>query len=335
VKIAEKTERDIDTTRNKYSPVAVRGRILFFCIVELASIDPMYQYSLTWFMNLFRTAIARANKSDDVSERVKNLNEFFTFLLFQNVCRSLFEKHKSLFAFLLTARMMMDDGSIDSQEWAFLVGSIAGKSEGGPPPAEWISIRSWEQIQILSSLPKFQSLVKSLSDPSILNGFKNYFDSANPEKCQLPGNWGTNLSHFQKLLILKCFRPDRLTLAAQYFVANVLGQKFVEPTSTELSVVYKESTPLSPIIFVLSSGADPSNSFYQFAEDMRFTDRLAAISLGQGQGPRAEALLEEAMMKGMWLLLQNCHLSPSWMPNLDRIVDNMSPEKVHRDFRLW
>ena len=44
--IAEQTEKDIDTTRNKYVPVAIQTRILFFCITELSSIDPMYQYSL-------------------------------------------------------------------------------------------------------------------------------------------------------------------------------------------------------------------------------------------------------------------------------------------------
>lgn len=30
----------------------------------------------------------------------------------------------------------------------------------------------------------------------------------------------------------------------------------------------------------------------------------------------------------MWVCLQNCHLSQSWMPSLDRIVDNIDPEKV-------
>ena len=30
----------------------------------------------------------------------------------------------------------------------------------------------------------------------------------------------------------------------------------------------------------------------------------------------------------MWVCLQNCHLSQSWMPALDRIVDNIDPEKV-------
>ena len=37
----------------------------------------------------------------------------------------------------------------------------------------------------------------------------------------------------------------------------------------------------------------------------------------------------------MWVLLQNCHLAPSWMPSLDRIIDGITMDKVHRDFRSW
>lgn len=51
--IAESTQIEIDKTRNGYKPVAVHGSILFFCISDMANIDPMYQYSLNWFINLF------------------------------------------------------------------------------------------------------------------------------------------------------------------------------------------------------------------------------------------------------------------------------------------
>jgi hypothetical protein len=35
------------------SQVAKHSSILFFTISDLANIDPMYQYSLTWFINLY------------------------------------------------------------------------------------------------------------------------------------------------------------------------------------------------------------------------------------------------------------------------------------------
>ena len=51
--IASVTEVEIDNVRNGYKPVATHSSILFFCISDMANIDPMYQYSLTWFINLY------------------------------------------------------------------------------------------------------------------------------------------------------------------------------------------------------------------------------------------------------------------------------------------
>jgi len=68
---------------------------------------------------------------------------------------------------------------------------------------------------------------------------------------------------------------------------------------------------------------------------MKFSKKLNSISLGQGQGPRAEALAKNAMERGLWVFFQNCHLAPSWMPSLERIVEQIDPEHVHKDFRIW
>ena len=43
-------EVKIDEAREGYKPVSYRTSLLFFCIASLANIDPMYQYSLDWFI---------------------------------------------------------------------------------------------------------------------------------------------------------------------------------------------------------------------------------------------------------------------------------------------
>ena len=55
--IAEETEQKIDTSRMGYRPIAKHSSILFFSIADLPNIDPMYQYSLTWFVNLYIMSI--------------------------------------------------------------------------------------------------------------------------------------------------------------------------------------------------------------------------------------------------------------------------------------
>ena len=67
---ATKTEEDIDTARTEYKPIALRTSGLFFCIQDLAFIDPMYQYSLPFFVQLFNFAIDEAKPSEELEERL-------------------------------------------------------------------------------------------------------------------------------------------------------------------------------------------------------------------------------------------------------------------------
>ena len=48
-------------------------------------------------------------------------------------------------------------------------------------------------------------------------------------RAQLPQEWSDRLDDFQKIIFLKCLRPDKVTNAMQDFVSNNLGQKFIEP----------------------------------------------------------------------------------------------------------
>jgi dynein heavy chain len=144
---AEKTEEQIDISRNSFRPVAYRGSILYFTIAGLGTVDPMYQYSLQWFRNLFVQAIRLSEKSDDHDVRLKNLNDFFTYYLYTNICRSLFERHKLLFAFLLTIRILEGYQEIDATEWSFMISGKCLATESLPnPDPEWLDGRMWSEF---------------------------------------------------------------------------------------------------------------------------------------------------------------------------------------------
>ncbi|NXD64149.1 DYH1 protein, partial [Eolophus roseicapillus] len=339
VKVAEQTEKDINITRLQYVPVAVRSQILYFCVSDLSNVDPMYQYSLEWFLSIFLMGISNSEKSDILKERILNINNYITFSLYSNVCRSLFEKHKLMFAFLVCVRILMNDGQIDMEEWRYLLsGGVIKEMKENPAPA-WLYERVWGDILALSSLKNFSSFANDFVDN--LEEFRAIFDSPKPHRqvpptlAPLPGKWEAELDAFQKLLVLRCLRGDKITNAMQDFVALHLDQRFIEPQTTDLSVIFKESTATTPLVFVLSPGTDPAADLYKFAEEMKFSQKLSAISLGQGQGPRAEAMIHSAMEQGNWVFFQNCHLAPSWMPSLERLVEGIDPSQVHQDFRLW
>lgn len=76
----------------------------------------------------------------------------------------------------------------------------------------------------------------------------------------------------------------------------------------ELSTIYKESFNITPIVFILSPGTDPAKELYKFADKLKMGRKLYSISLGQGQGPRAKAMLKQSMEMGTWVFFQvrNC-----------------------------
>ncbi len=128
-----------------------------------------------------------------------------------------------------------------------------------------------------------------------------------------------SLSDFQRLLMYTAVRPAQLIPAIQQFVGRQLGQEFTESPVFDLKGSYEDSDCTQPLIFVLSPGADPIQYLLGLAKNKEMTDRLNIMSLGQGQGPIAEERIIAGRRNGDWVCLQNCHLSVSWLPKLERI----------------
>lgn len=353
VAAAAKTEEDIERTRGEYRPVARSVAGLYFCIQDLANVDPMYQYSLRWFMNLFQKAVKDADDSDDVHVRIHNIERTFLYSLYVNVCRSLFEKDKLLFSFTLCLKMLELRGELDAKELRFLLtggptdlasaASAADKpnpteveeeTEEGIKMVKWLSDPYWTTVCYLDQLERFKGLATSVNEEGKV--WREFTDSADPLSVSLPGKFD-EMTEFLKLLLLRCFRPDKILPAVQAVVSRELGREFTSPPPFDLPAAFQDSDCTSPLIFVLSPGVDPSAEVYKLASSMNFNnpDKLVTISLGQGQGEIAAKAINEAIDKGTWVLLQNCHLAMSWLPTLERLVDEISPSTTNPDFRLW
>uniref|UniRef100_H2YSE4 AAA+ ATPase domain-containing protein n=1 Tax=Ciona savignyi TaxID=51511 RepID=H2YSE4_CIOSA len=410
--ITSKTEVELDSTRNGYKPVAIHSSILFFVISELANIDPMYQYSLWWFINLYVQSIEQSEKSLDLDQRILNLKQHFTQLIFRNVCRSLFEKDKLLFSFLLcigimkgrlefnfmllfmlnakrvrcfnqeinqnilgnnvftrTSMLKNNLGEVDDTHWRFLLtGGVALDNPFPNPAYDWLPDKSWAEIVRCNELPTFTGLMRHFrinvsSNKKIIEmgrlkayygnlhikieygytfkllifnissiqstAWKAIYDSSVPHTETLPEPWDGRLGPLEKLVVVRCIRPDKVVPAVQDFIVSKMGAMYIEPPTFDLHSSYQDSDSSTPLIFILSPGADPMASLIKFAEENGMSSGMQTISLGQGQGPIAERMIEYARTNGTWVVLQNCHLAVSWLPELRRIC-----EEVH-EFRLW
>lgn len=331
---AKITEEKIESFRLSYKPVASHSSVLYYCITDLPNIDPMYQFSLAWFINLYIYSIEHANKSKDLHKRLKFLMDAITCNLYNNVCRSLFEKDKLLFSFVLTSKVMLANSQIDLNEFQFLISGGEQREVTRPNPApDWITEKMWDDINRLEQLSVFTGFVENFV--SNLASWKRYFDFTDPQIETIPSPWAESTNAFEKMVVLHAIRPDKVAAAITLFVAKELGEHYVMPPQFDIAKSYEDSNCLSPLIFILSPGADPMSSLLLFAERMGFDETFQAISLGQGQGPIAHSMIEKAQRDGTWICLQNCHLATSWMPSLEFIWENMDMLNTEATFRLW
>jgi len=182
--IAEKAMIEINEVTETLRPVATRASILYFVIADLGTIDPMYQYSLEYFVNLFQIRLRDSEKSDDVLKRITLINDDFTRFMYLNICRGLFEDHKMIFSFLVCVQILRMEKHaryigrepIVMSEWIFFLrglesgkGSVPEEREDGQQAPDWISPQVWKKIDMLERYTAlggpsaFQGLIQSVN----------------------------------------------------------------------------------------------------------------------------------------------------------------------------
>jgi len=336
VKEAEETEAQINESRLGYKPAATRGSILYFTIADLGNVGEMYQFSLDYFNPLFLTCIQKSQKSADLQQRLLNIMEYASLTIYNNVSRGLFGEHKVTFSFMMTTAIMRQRGDITDGEWAlFLVG--AGIVDEATLPARPEHADSAQWVLMCTVAERAEPLRALASSFGAGGGaaWRPLMEAERPWEAALPDDFAS-VSGWHKLLIIKCFRAEKLVECVSEFIAGELGRAYMEQSPLDLHEVFPDSQAAVPLVFVLSTGADPMSTIIRFATDLDYLKRMHAISLGQGQGPIAAALIKEASAAGDRVVLQNCHLAKSWMPKLEKIVESFAgSDSVHRDFRLW
>jgi hypothetical protein len=62
------------------------------------------------------------------------------------------------------------------------------------------------------------------------------------------------------MIVLRCFRPDRVNFAIRNFVsAGMKSNDFITSKPTSIQEVFEESHAELPIIYVCSTGVDPTD----------------------------------------------------------------------------
>ena len=333
--VAEDTEKKIDVARSGYRAASIRASLAYFVLDDMSRVDPMYQFSLDAYVDLFIMSIENSRGGDvTVAKRCEDINAAHTVAVYRYTCRGLFESHKLLFSLQLCFKIMETSGAIPQEEFNFFCYG-AGLSDRllqrANPATDWLPGTTWDKVIELDKLPGFQGIVSSFEQ--MVRDWKAWYLSSKPEEEPMPGDWANKCSEMQKMCILRALRLDRVLFAASRFIASNLGPEFVDPPSFDLKSVYDTSNCKTPLIFVLSPGVDPTSGIFQLAALLG--QKVENCALGQGQAPLAVKLIEDGLKRGNWVFLANCHLMLSWMPTLEKMIESLVEGMPNPNFRLW
>lgn len=119
--------------------------MLYFILDDLHKINPMYRYSLDYYIAVFENSIKNSNAAEQLRERMTNLNDYHTYAVYENVCRGLFDRHKLLFSFQICMKTLTSENVIDTDEFEFLldggVGPMSEKPVTTPCPGISLFVR--------------------------------------------------------------------------------------------------------------------------------------------------------------------------------------------------
>lgn len=329
-------EAQNDEARKVYRKLAYHGMTIFFCCQSLTKVNNTYEYSLAWYNKMYLRAVEQSEKSTFVDQRIDNVIEQLNYIIYSNVCRGLYEKDKTIFSMLLAITILKKESKVNEGQLMYFVSPFdVVKFKDERSPQSWISDSIWKKVRATESLDgKFMGLTDRITArPEV---WETWFNSSKPDEVELPEPF-QEASDLERLILLKIFRPEAVVRNIKVFIQNSIGKEFTKSPAFDIEVSFNESTYSLPLIFLLP-GINPLAALEDFAARLKQQD-IRKISLGQGQAQIAEKEIEEAKITGNWVILENCHLYPSWMPKLAQICEELSDptneSKINPTFRLW
>jgi len=327
---ASETNKKINEACEEYRPVAHRATLVYFLIAEFTVVNCMYQTSLAQFNQLYELSIDRSDKANMPSKRINNIIEYLTYEIYLYIQRGLFERHKIIFALMLTNKILASAGKVRASDVDIFLkgGGALDINSVRKKPKEWILDSVWLSIIALSSMDSFRDLPDSVFRNDGL--WRQWYDQEAPEQAKVP-DYEDRLSKFERMCIVKTFREDRTLIAAGDYIAEALGQRFVESVPLNMERAHQESHCKCPLICLLSPGADPTKLIEDLAKKKKI--KTLGVSMGQGQEIIARKYMATASLEGQWVLLQNTHLGLGYLTEVEAYL--VKEENIHEDFRLW
>ncbi|KZT42722.1 dynein heavy chain [Sistotremastrum suecicum HHB10207 ss-3] len=328
--------REVEQVTAEYMPIAQSCSSVFFILEQLNVLNHFYQFSLRFFLDIFDYILHHNPRLASVKDlnlrRDIILNDLFS-TAYRRTTRTLLHKdHVVLAVMLAQVKLRGHEDIVD--EIDFLLDSEDAVSIGATAAARTSALTA-EQEQRLQSFAR-RDLFKPVSThiEEHQDEWSIFLSSSTPET-SVPWPWDNctpALRRVRELLLIKCFRPDRILQATASFAREVFQSDLSAVSAYDLnSVVNTEIAPNTPLALVSVTGYDAS---YRVENLVKQTNaRCSFVAMGSQEGyTLADQAISTASRQGTWVLLKNVHLAPSWLGQLEKKLQTLN---AHPSFRLF
>lgn len=191
-----------------------------------------------------------------------------------------------MFSFQIAVNLQISTNQVSKSEVDFFIkGNVTlDKNEEYVNPVSWLSPQNWKDIIKLSK--HFPEVFSKLEDhiKNYITDWQEWYDLEMPESHNPPYPYSDLRKPFNKLMLLRCFRVDRTYQAISNYIESVMGKMYITAPFIDFDVIYSQTKPTIPGLFILSPGSDPTPDLIKLANRCDITSsKFQFLSLGQGQ----------------------------------------------------
>ncbi|KAH9486661.1 Cytoplasmic dynein 1 heavy chain 1 [Psilocybe cubensis] len=327
--------REVEQVTAEYLPLAQACSSVFFVLEQLNLVNHFYQFSLRFFLDIFDYVLHHNPNLQNVSDyglrRDILLKDLFL-VVYKRTSRALLYRDHLMLAVLL-AQVKLRGVEDIGDELEFLLES--GDGVATTTQGQDHHLLSPDQVRRMQNFAK-QALFKPV-EAHLANHeaeWAQFLASSTPET-SVPMPWDPSApatEAIRALLVVKCFRPDRLLQSTALFVRAVFDTDISSEATYDLNALVSDEVVAStPVALISVPGYDAS---YRVENLIKNTGtRSTSVAMGSQEGfTLADQAIAAAARQGTWVLLKNVHLAPSWLGQLEKKMQTLNP---HRSFRLF
>ena len=338
---AEEAESDVLKAYEDYRPIAHRGSLIYFSLLDMAKIDRMYRISADHFESAFQMSLSggfsKSRTGTDTpaspvtgrQERILNTLDRVTTGLLRTFVTGLSREHRRVFELSVALRLDLPEQEHKNPDYIHCLstcGAVLEISLIKRKSAPWLSDSAWlNMVYLTDRHPALRSLLDSMSKNS--KSWQAWYEHSAPESEKVPDH--DNLEPLHSLMLVRALREDRMLAATRRYFLSVVGDYVSGQDEFDLQPVCEMTSPRQPIILLAPNGDDPVAAILSHARWIR--QECNVLPMGEDylkssvkapaevvHGSRVQSELVCGASSGAWVVLQNVHLCSS--TDLERIL---------------